>query len=118
MSNNTSNDFGLTIRQLRTRRGWSLAVMAEKLNISTPAYYKIEDGTTGLKLHRIEEISKVFSVQVADLIVTFDPNMALDHERERDQYKLTIDTVNQAYTELLAKHVELIGHVRANGLKW
>jgi len=118
MSKQPSTDFGLIIRHLRTQRGWSLAVMADKLNISTPAYFKMEDGTTKPSLDRIKQISEVFSVQIADLIVTFDPNMALDHERERDQYKLTIDNINQAYTELLAKHVELIGHVRANGLKW
>ena len=118
MSKQPSNDFGLIIKHLRTQRGWSLAVMAEKLFISAPAYFKLEDGTTDPRLHRIKQISKVFSVQVADLIVTFDPSMASDHERERDQYKLTIDNKNKAYAELLAKHVELIEHVRANGLKW
>jgi transcriptional regulator with XRE-family HTH domain len=64
------------IRSLRSLRGWSQEVMAEKLGISVHGYSNIERGETDVQLSRLQEIAQVLEVDVADLF-TFDKGVFL-----------------------------------------
>ncbi|WP_316825356.1 helix-turn-helix transcriptional regulator [Pedobacter miscanthi] len=59
---------GDRIKQSRLALGLSQADAAKKLNISTPAFCKIETGQTDLNISRLLQISKAFKVPVAQLI--------------------------------------------------
>lgn len=56
------------IKQSRLALGLSQADAAKKLNISTPAFCKIETGQTDLNISRLLQISKTFKVSVSQLI--------------------------------------------------
>jgi len=59
---------GDRIKQSRLALGLSQADAAKKLNISTPAFCKIETGQTDLNISRLLQISKTFKVPVVQLI--------------------------------------------------
>ncbi|KQM76892.1 hypothetical protein ASE74_16590 [Pedobacter sp. Leaf216] len=59
---------GEHIKQSRLALGLSQADAAKKLNISTPAFCKIETGQTDLNISRLIQISKTFKVPVVQLI--------------------------------------------------
>ena len=56
------------IKKSRLALGLSQADTAKKLNISTPAFCKIETGQTDLNISRLLQISKTFKVPVMQLI--------------------------------------------------
>ena len=59
---------GDRIRQSRVALGLNQAEAAKMLNISTPAFCKIETGQTDLNISRLLQISKVFEVSIIKLI--------------------------------------------------
>lgn len=56
------------IRALRTLKGWSQDTMATLLELSEKAYASIEQGKTDIQWSRLEQIAKVFEVEVGDLV--------------------------------------------------
>jgi transcriptional regulator with XRE-family HTH domain len=73
---------GDRIKQSRLALGLSQADAAKKLNISTPAFCKIETGQTDVNISRLLQISKTFKVPVVQLIngqsVTTDSSEQLE----------------------------------------
>ncbi|UKT65160.1 helix-turn-helix domain-containing protein [Pedobacter mucosus] len=59
---------GDNIKQSRVALGLSQAAAAKKLNISTPAFCKIETGQTDLNVSRLMQIAKTFKVTVTQLL--------------------------------------------------
>lgn len=58
---------GSTIRRLRVDNNWSQQVIADHLNISIPAYSKIETGVTDVNLSRLEQIAHFFNIDLSHL---------------------------------------------------
>ncbi|MEG9487204.1 helix-turn-helix transcriptional regulator [Mannheimia indoligenes] len=56
------------IKQIRELRKWSQEEMAEKMNMSTNGYAKIERGETKLNLHKLEQIATIFNIDILELI--------------------------------------------------
>ena len=65
------------IRVLRTGQKLSQEQMAEKLEISSQAYSKIESGKTKLSLERIEQIAHILNVDITELISSHDSEVFL-----------------------------------------
>jgi len=59
---------GDRIKQSRVALGLNQAEAARMLDISTPAFCKIETGQTDLNISRLLQISKVFEVSISKLI--------------------------------------------------
>ncbi|RNL56482.1 helix-turn-helix domain-containing protein [Pedobacter jejuensis] len=59
---------GENIKQSRIELGLSQAEAAKMINISTPAFCKIETGQTDLNISRLLQIAKTFKVSVHHLI--------------------------------------------------
>jgi transcriptional regulator with XRE-family HTH domain len=55
---------GKKIRQFRHDKGWSQEDVAKRLNISIPAFSKIETGITDVNFTRLEQIAEVFGLTV------------------------------------------------------
>ncbi len=58
---------GSKIRRMREENKWSQQIIAEQLNISIPAYSKIETGVTDVNLSRLEQIAQLFKTDIASL---------------------------------------------------
>lgn len=59
---------GTRIKHLREQRHYSQEYMAGKLNISQPAYSKIESESSNVNLDRLEQIAQIFELNIADLL--------------------------------------------------
>jgi len=85
------NDVGKKIKTLRQLKGWSQGEAAKLLNISVPAFSKIEGDITGINLTRLAEIAKIFDVSIVELLLP-------DTERSpeyTDELKIAKGTIDQ-----------------------
>lgn len=55
------------LRSLRQQKGWSQEEIGYYLNMSGSAYGCIERGETNIPLSRLEDIARIFGVELADL---------------------------------------------------
>ena len=85
---------------LRHQRGWSQEDVAKKLDISIPAFSKIETGITDINLSRLEQISNLFEMTVVQLL-TFN-------DLEQDQ-KMTseLEVINKKLMDRDAEVIDL-----------
>jgi len=89
---------GKKIRLLRHQKSWSQEDVAKKLDISIPAFSKIETGITDINLSRLEQIAVLFDMTVVQLL-TFN-------DSEQDQkFVNELETVNK---KLLDRESEVI----------
>ncbi len=63
---------GKKIRLLRHQKGWSQEDVAKQLDISIPAFSKIETGITDINLSRLEQISKLYEMSIVQLLTFND----------------------------------------------
>lgn len=56
------------IRAIRTQQKISQEQMAERLELTTQAYSKIESGKTKLNLDRIQQIAHILNIDITELI--------------------------------------------------
>lgn len=105
---------GKKIRLLRHQKGWSQEDVAKRLDISIPAFSKIETGITDINLSRLEQISNLFEMTVVQLL-TFN-------DLESDQkFVNELEVVNKKLTDreteiidLQKKVIELFEELRHN----
>jgi transcriptional regulator with XRE-family HTH domain len=89
---------GKKIRLLRHQKGWSQEDVAKRLDISIPAFSKIETGITDINLSRLEQIATLFEMSVVQLL-TFN-----DTEQEQKMVN-ELETVNK---KLMDRETEVI----------
>ena len=61
-------NIGKNIKQLRQKRNWNQSDVAKQLQISTPAFSKIETGITDVNYSRLDQIAKLFEVPMSTLL--------------------------------------------------
>jgi transcriptional regulator with XRE-family HTH domain len=88
---------GRNIKQLRQKHGWNQSDVAKRLEISTPAFSKIETGITDVNYSRLDQIAKLFEVSIGVLLSNGNDKYQTDHAEEIKQL-----------TEKLAKREEEI----------
>jgi transcriptional regulator with XRE-family HTH domain len=89
---------GKKIRLLRHQKGWSQEEVAKRLDISIPAFSKIETGITDINLSRLEQIAVLFEMSVVQLLTY--------NEVEQDQKIATeLENVNR---KLMDRETEVI----------
>lgn len=96
---------GENIKKSRMTLGLSQADAAKKLNISTPAFCKIETGQTDLNISRLLQISKIFKVSVVQLITGSDEVSA--NAAESDQLKQQLVEKEEEINKLRKKVIDL-----------
>lgn len=92
------NTLGKKIRLLRHQRGWSQEDVAKRLDISIPAFSKIETGITDVNLSRLNQISNLFELSLVQLLST--------SEEEVGQDKL--DVISELQSKLQSRELEVI----------
>ncbi|HEY8781489.1 MAG TPA: helix-turn-helix transcriptional regulator [Mucilaginibacter sp.] len=89
---------GKKIRLLRHQKGWSQEDVAKRLDISIPAFSKIETGITDINLSRLEQIAILFEMSVVQLLTFSDG--------EHDQKSVSeLETINK---KLMDRETEVI----------
>ncbi|TFF33268.1 helix-turn-helix domain-containing protein [Mucilaginibacter psychrotolerans] len=89
---------GKKIRLLRHQKGWSQEEVAKRLDISIPAFSKIETGITDINLSRLEQIAALFEMSVVTLLTY--------NETEHDQKIASeLESVNK---KLMDRETEVI----------
>ena len=92
------NALGKKIRLLRHQKGWSQEDVAKRLDISIPAFSKIETGITDVNLSRLNQISKLYGLSLVQLLSTSDS----------DEEKQIQDEINELNKKLQQRETEVI----------
>jgi transcriptional regulator with XRE-family HTH domain len=103
---------GKKIRLLRHQKGWSQEDVAKRLDISIPAFSKIETGITDINLSRLEQIAKLFEMTVVQLL-TF--NDSEQQEKYVSELEIVTKKLQQRESEVLdlqKKVIELYEELR------
>ncbi|WP_145861390.1 helix-turn-helix domain-containing protein [Pedobacter suwonensis] len=95
------------IKQSRLLLGLSQADAAKKLNISTPAFCKIETGQTDLNISRLLQISKIFKVPVIQLITGQSAVSESDSSKELIALKKELIEKEEEINKLRKKVIDL-----------
>jgi len=85
--NASINTLGTNIRSLRQKLGWNQAEAAKRLQISTPAFSKIETGITDISISRLNELADIFQVDVASIIAPAGERSSAVDERLMNECK-------------------------------
>jgi transcriptional regulator with XRE-family HTH domain len=91
---------GKKIRLLRHQRSWSQEDVAKQLDISIPAFSKIETGITDVNLSRLEQIATLFGMSIVQLLTFNDTE-------EQEKYNNEVEILTKKLQEREADVIEL-----------
>jgi len=105
---------GKKIRLLRHQRGWSQEDVAKRLDISIPAFSKIETGITDINLSRLEQISILFEMSVVQLLTFNDAEQEQKYNSELESVIKKLSDREAEVIDLQKKVIELYEELRLN----
>jgi len=101
------------IKELRKKRDWSQEIVANKLNISLNSYGALERGETDIKLSRIDELAKIFEVDISFFFI----NDAEKTCRRKGDMNRRLDDINvDDYHQLECNNCKLMMEIKTNKL--
>lgn len=101
------NALGKKIRLLRHQKGWSQEDVAKRLDISIPAFSKIETGITDVNLSRLDQISKLFGMSIVQLLATGNPEEEKKYASELAAANKKLQDRDSDVIDLQKKVIEL-----------
>jgi transcriptional regulator with XRE-family HTH domain len=105
---------GKKIRLLRHQKGWSQEDVAKRLDISIPAFSKIETGITDINLSRLEQISNLFEMSVVQLLTFSDSEQDQKFVNELEVVNKKLTDRETEIIDLQKKVIELFEELRHN----
>lgn len=103
---------GKKIRLLRHQKGWSQEDVAKRLDISIPAFSKIETGITDINLSRLEQIALLFDMSVVQLLTFNDSSQDQKLVSELDVINKKLMDRETEVIDLQKKVIELFEELR------
>ncbi len=103
---------GKKIRLLRHQNGWSQEDVAKRLDISIPAFSKIETGITDVNLSRLQQIAKLFDMTVVQLLNFNDADEEKKYTSDLELANKKLQERNHEVIELQKKVIELYEELR------
>ena len=103
---------GKKIRLLRHQQGWSQEDVAKKLDISIPAFSKIETGITDINLSRLEQIALLFEMSVVQLLTFTDSDQDQKLVNELESINKRLMDRETEVIDLQKKVIELFEELR------
>lgn len=103
---------GKKIRLLRHQKGWSQEDVAKRLDISIPAFSKIETGITDINLSRLEQIAILFEMSVIQLLTFSDSEQDQKFISEMDIINKKLIDRESEVIDLQKKVIELFEELR------
>jgi transcriptional regulator with XRE-family HTH domain len=105
---------GKKIRLLRHQKGWSQEDVAKRLDISIPAFSKIETGITDINLSRLEQIAALFEMSVVQLLTFNDSEQDQKFVNELETIHKKLMDRETEVIDLQKKVIELFEELRHN----
>jgi transcriptional regulator with XRE-family HTH domain len=96
---------GKKIRLLRHQKGWSQEDVAKRLDISIPAFSKIETGITDINLSRLEQIATLFEMSVVQLLTFNDTEQ---QEKYVSELEVLTKRLQERETEVIGLQKKII----------
>jgi transcriptional regulator with XRE-family HTH domain len=103
---------GKKIRLLRHQKGWSQEDVAKRLDISIPAFSKIETGITDVNLSRLEQISTLFEMSVVQLLTFNDTEQQEKYNSDLEVLTKKVQDRESEVIDLQKKVIELYEELR------
>ncbi|KAA8481813.1 helix-turn-helix protein [Arcticibacter tournemirensis] len=103
---------GKKIRLLRHQKGWSQEDVARRLDISIPAFSKIETGITDINLSRLEQIAKLFDMTVVQLLTYNDTEQQEKYLSELESISKRLQERESEVIQLQKKIIDLFEELR------
>jgi len=103
---------GKKIRLLRHQKGWSQEDVAKQLDISIPAFSKIETGITDINLSRLEQISVLFDMTIVQLLTYNDPEQEVKYASDLEIVTKKLQEREIELIDLQKKIIELYEELR------
>jgi len=103
---------GKKIRLLRHQKGWSQEDVAKRLDISIPAFSKIETGITDINLSRLEQIANLFEMTVVQLLTLNDSEQEQKFVNELEIINKKLMDRETEVIDLQKKVIELFEELR------
>jgi transcriptional regulator with XRE-family HTH domain len=100
-------NLGKKIRLLRHQRGWSQEDVAKRLDISIPAFSKIETGITDVNLSRLDQISQLFDLSIVQLLTYNDADDQKKYNSELDSVVEKLKAREEEVLSLQKKVIDL-----------
>lgn len=104
---------GKKIRLLRHQKGWSQEDVSKQLDISIPAFSKIETGITDINLSRLEQISALFDMTVVQLLTYNDPEQEVKYASDLEVITKKVQEREIEVIDLQKKVIELYEELRS-----
>ena len=101
---------GQKLKVLRQTQCLSQKFIADRLNISVPAYSKIETGGTDITFSKLLLIANIFSISIIDLLKIGEKN---SEDEEFPDLKKQLANLTDAYNLQQKKIIELHEAIRA-----
>jgi len=103
------NDIARNIKQIRELKSYTQDYMAQELGISQSAYVKIEQGTTTLKIDRLQQIADILEVDLSTLLNTTNVfNIIFQAQATQSGYINTQNNTTTIDIEMLKKIIDEI----------
>jgi transcriptional regulator with XRE-family HTH domain len=99
------SSLGKKIRLMRHEKGWSQSDLAKQLDISIPAYSKIESGITDINLSRVQQIAAVFNLTAVELFA--DTNVKPENSTELEELQERLKEREEELILLQKKVIDL-----------
>ena len=106
------NTLGKKIRLLRHQRSWSQEDVSKQLDISIPAFSKIETCITDVNLSRLEQVSALFGLTVVQLLTFTDSEEQEKYNNEVEVLTKKLQDRETDVIELQKKVIDLYEELR------
>ena len=103
---------GQNIRQLRHKNRMTQNQAAHSLNISIPAFSKIETGITDFNIRRLHQIAELFQVSVTQILFEGGSEPEAVHEENVETLKIRLSEIDQEILNLQIKLIDLYEELR------
>lgn len=90
---------GKRIKTLRQQKDWLQGDVANMLNISVPAYSKIESDITDINISRLRQIADIFNIEIIELL-SDSQNPSREYVDELKKAKETINSQDAKINKL------------------
>ena len=105
---------GKNIKILRKQKGWTQRRVAEQLDVSVPAFSKMETGMTDLNISRLNQIAKLFGIKPTELLADGMEDTSALSLRETDQLKALLIIKEDEIIRLQHKIIQLYEKFRTD----
>ena len=109
-----TNKLGEKIRLLRHQNKWSQGDVAKQLEISIPAFSKIETGITDVNISRLRQISDLFGLTLVELLTFSDQENDKQVTSEIEELRKKLKEREDEVIDLQKKVIHLYDELHKN----